>query len=166
MLSVARLRALLDELSRTHDALSRLIDPTPGACSTNARPISVVDEVALLRLVLASRRRLERVLDVKNLCSATRDMLIELHLIRRQSKTMSVSALCIAGRVPQATGLRKIQWLEDQGLIEREQDPKDRRRQHVRLTERGERAMRSWTQSAYAAIDEMMLRTRIEDEPR
>ena len=67
------------------------------------------------------------------------DILLDLYLHRRRAKRVSVTSACIAARVPPTTALRWISELIDRGLIEREGDPKDRRRAFLSLTEAGER---------------------------
>ena len=67
------------------------------------------------------------------------DILLDLYVHRRRAKRVSVTSACIAARVPPTTALRWIGELVDGGLIEREDDRKDRRRAFLSLTEAGER---------------------------
>lgn len=63
------------------------------------------------------------------------DMLLDLMEARLNEKQVSVSSLCIASGVPQTTALRRIEDLIDAGLINRQDDPADRRRVFVGLTD-------------------------------
>ena len=64
------------------------------------------------------------------------DMLLELLECRLRRRRISVSGLYLAAGVPPATALRRMQDMEDAGLIVRVSDPDDRRRQFVELTPR------------------------------
>ena len=63
------------------------------------------------------------------------DMLLDLMEARLNEKQISVSSLCIASGVPQTTALRRIEDLIAAELVCREDDPADRRRVYVSLTE-------------------------------
>jgi len=62
------------------------------------------------------------------------DMLLELLECKLRQRRISVSSLYLAAGVPPATALRRIQDMENAGLIARVCDPSDRRRQFVELT--------------------------------
>lgn len=63
------------------------------------------------------------------------DMLLDLMEARLNEKQVSVSSLCIASGVPQTTALRRIEDLIGAGLVGRQDDPGDRRRVFVCLTD-------------------------------
>ena len=64
---------------------------------------------------------------------------------------MSVTSACHACSVPPTTALRKIDVLLAESLLEREPDPKDRRRVLLHLTERGESRLRDYLSEAVKA---------------
>ncbi|MFZ3035362.1 MAG: winged helix DNA-binding protein [Parvibaculum sp.] len=69
------------------------------------------------------------------------DMLLDLTHARLHGKQISVSSLCIAGRVPATTALRRIGDLVGAGLVTRIKDPRDGRRVFIELTPEGYDAM-------------------------
>ncbi len=72
------------------------------------------------------------------------DMLLELYACELAQLRMNTSQLCVGAAVPMTTALRWIGILEETGLIIRTDDPLDRRRLFVSLTERGSLAIRSY----------------------
>jgi hypothetical protein len=64
------------------------------------------------------------------------DMLLDLTAARAEHKRVSVSSLCIASGVPPTTALRWISQMNDAGLFERVEDPSDRRRAFIALTDK------------------------------
>lgn len=63
------------------------------------------------------------------------DILLELYGARIRHKQVSVTSLCIAAEVPTTTALRWITIMVDRGILERRDDPDDRRRAYVYLSE-------------------------------
>lgn len=63
------------------------------------------------------------------------DMILDLMLNRILGKRISVSSLCIASGVPQTTALRRIDDLIAAGVAQRVEDPADRRRVFVDLSD-------------------------------
>jgi len=91
---------------------------------------------ALDKAQKASRRRLLR----RQLVGAPElfgepawDMLIDLFIHEAQAKPVSTSSLCIASGLPMSSALRLLQRLCDQGLVTREADRQDGRRNFIRL---------------------------------
>ena len=62
------------------------------------------------------------------------DMLLELFAAHESGRRLSVSSLCYASGVPATTALRQISRLEKHGLVVREGDGSDQRRQFVKST--------------------------------
>lgn len=65
------------------------------------------------------------------------DILLDILIQDLRERPVSVSDACIASRVPQATALRYIAVLEQQGLIKRRADKRDKRRFYLSLTQSG-----------------------------
>lgn len=72
------------------------------------------------------------------------DMLLDLYIAHARGQSVSVTSACIGAAVPATTALRHLGQLQDEGLIEREQDPRDQRRINVRLSELGVTRMESY----------------------
>lgn len=76
------------------------------------------------------------------------DILLDLYIAQIEDKPVSVSSACIGSASPPTTGLRWLGVLTEQGLIQREHDPKDQRRVLVRLTEKALEAMDRYFESS------------------
>jgi len=97
---------------------------------------SALPDTALLQALLRLRHLRAELFPEKLFAQPAWDMLLELLECRLHRRRISVSSLYLAAHVPPATALRRIQEMEDIGLIARVCDPSDRRRQFVELTPR------------------------------
>lgn len=70
------------------------------------------------------------------------DLLLELYAARLDHKRLSSSTMGLEAGIAQSTALRWLGFLASLGLIERKQDPTDKRRQWVALTDRAATGMR------------------------
>lgn len=70
------------------------------------------------------------------------DLLLELYVARLGRKRLSSSAIGLDAGIAQSTALRWLTYLVSLGLVERTQDPADKRRQWVALSERAAEGMR------------------------
>ena len=59
------------------------------------------------------------------------DMLLDLYIAEKKNKRVSVTAACLGANCSGTTGLRRLQQLDERGLVVREADPKDARRSFV-----------------------------------
>jgi len=87
-----------------------------------------------VREILASRRRRADYFDATLFADPAWDILLDLYAADQEGALVSVSSLCIAAAVPATTALRWIVRLEEAGLICREPDPFDRRRDFLKLS--------------------------------
>lgn len=71
-------------------------------------------------------------------------ILVDLYAQEIKGKTISVTSACLASLAPTTTALRAIDRLLPKGLIERFDDPLDRRRKLLRLTELGRERVRAY----------------------
>jgi DNA-binding response OmpR family regulator/predicted transcriptional regulator len=72
---------------------------------------------------------------------ASWSMLSELLRARLSRRRVSVTSLCLASKSPVTTALRRIERLLESGLVSCTQDPKDRRRKYIELTDEGSRRL-------------------------
>lgn len=94
--------------------------------------------LGLARSLYAARRHIDDVFATDGFAvSPAWDIMLDLYNARATGKLISVSSACIGAACPPTTGLRWLQALENMQLIERSQDPGDRRRTTVALTEKG-----------------------------
>jgi hypothetical protein len=103
-------------------------------------------------LVLTARRFLRHVdlgvaLFPGHLSSAGLYIMVDLFIAQRTNLQVSISAACIAARVPPTTALRWVQRLCREGLLRRRPDPLDKRRHIVELTEQADGRIKAWLQA-------------------
>jgi DNA-binding IclR family transcriptional regulator len=72
------------------------------------------------------------------------DMLLDLFANKALGRRVSVTSLCLAANVPQATGMRYLRLLEEQGLVGRTPAPDDRRVTLVEMTQLAYKQMRRY----------------------
>jgi DNA-binding MarR family transcriptional regulator len=72
------------------------------------------------------------------------DLMLDLFIARREGRRVSVTSAAIAANVPSTTALRWIMLLEEQGVVSREPDARDRRRTWLCLEESAYRQMESY----------------------
>ena len=75
------------------------------------------------------------------------DMLLELFASDLGQTRVTVTSLAIASAVPATTALRWMATLETEGLIRSHEDPFDRRRRFVELSDSGRRAISEYFSS-------------------
>lgn len=65
------------------------------------------------------------------------DIMLDLYAAHYEGEAVSVSSLCIAASVPQTTALRWINMMTNDGWLVRRDDPTDRRRTYLKLSDEG-----------------------------
>lgn len=145
-----RLEALEAALREAYQAFSAT-GPAPG----NSPQLSEVEDGAsrtrqirrplpdprLVRTIIRNRHLRKRHITSTLFADPAWDMLLDLTVAYAEHTRTSITSLCIASEVPQATALRWINLLVSAGLVERVEDHVDRRRVFVALTEQGANAM-------------------------
>lgn len=63
------------------------------------------------------------------------DILLDVMVHQLAGRTVSTSSVCLAAGVPMTTAMRRLQDLEETGLVRRVPDPEDGRRVLVEITE-------------------------------
>ncbi len=152
-----RLRQLNDEVARIAETLARLARSEPGtatlmtqvadkapafrAMPDNGEP--AVDP-ADIRAAIRARRMRDQFFAGDLFADPAWDMLLDLFAAHLEHVRVSVSSLCIAASVPATTALRWITTMREAGLFERHDDPFDRRRAYVGLSETAVMGMRRY----------------------
>lgn len=95
----------------------------------------------LVRSILKFRAQRRAVFGTALFGEPAWEILLELYAAELAGRRESVSSLCIASAVPATTALRCLRLLEEGVWIRRHNDPADRRRYFVELSEPGREAM-------------------------
>lgn len=127
------LAATIDDLrSQLDDLAKQMAKPAP---SVSAR---------FVRSILDARRRRDRFFDSDLFADPAWDILLELYALELAQERVSVSKLCMAAGVPATTALRWITKMEQDGLLNRHDDPLDGRRSWIALSEKASEAMKRY----------------------
>ena len=153
-----RLRLLNEEVARLAEVLSQLTAGSQGAGVRDRSPGYRSEPVAepdpdprVVRSAIRARRLRDQFFAAELFADPAWDMLLDLYAARLEGRRVSVSSLCIAAAVPPTTALRWIGTMHDAELFGREPDPTDKRRAHIKLTERAAAAMRGYFGAAARA---------------
>ena len=146
---------LADELtaiaSRLRDVAATPADLTEVASNAQRSQRSERRYLALAREAYALRRKRVAIFGNPELFGEPAwDILLDLYIAQAEGKPVSVSSACIGSAAPPTTGLRWLGVLADEGLVVRENDADDNRRELVRLTRTG-RAIRLVQEDGRAA---------------
>lgn len=128
---VQMLSSRLREISRQADAFVIAVEVQD--CG-NDRAAAVGRAQALLH----RRRKRDQVFDDLDLFGEPAwDILLDLFVMQHLHCNVSVNSACIAAAVAPTTALRHLARLEALGLVESTDDPMDRRRRFLRLSDTG-----------------------------
>lgn len=114
-------------------------EATRAAASGSPPPVSV-------RGIIDARKARRRHFESDLFADPAWDILLELYALRCEQRRTSVSKLCMSIGVPTTTGLRWMDRLSKDGLIDRFADPLDARRVWVELSDLGLDAMTNYLQ--------------------
>ena len=103
--------------------------------------------------IYRARRRRLNYFDEALFAEPAWDMLLDLFANRALGRRVNITSLCLAADVPQSTGLRYIDQLEEHGLLERSNAPEDRRVTLVDLTALGYKQMRRYVVDGIGRFD-------------
>ncbi len=96
---------------------------------------------ALIRRVQKARKVRATFFGEKLFADPAWDILLELYACELGQQRISISKALAAAGVPETTGLRWLQTLEQKNLVARENDPLDARRVWISLTSSGASSM-------------------------
>ena len=74
------------------------------------------------------------------------DILLDLYGAQMAGRNISITSCCTAAQVPPTTALRWIEQMSESGLLVREKDPDDLRRNWIRLSDTAHIAMKDYFQ--------------------
>jgi hypothetical protein len=109
--------------------------PFSNTESDKTAEIPTVIDGAALREIIKIRRMRDNHFNAELFADPAWDILLDLMAARLESKTVSVSSLCIAATVPPTTALRWITAMTQSGLLVRRLDPNDARRVFIELSQ-------------------------------
>jgi DNA-binding MarR family transcriptional regulator len=95
----------------------------------------------IVRTAIRNRRLRAEFLSATAFGEPAWDILLELFLAALENRETSITSLCQASGIPVTTALRWIKALEAAGLVGSIDDPNDRRRRMVALTQSGGEAI-------------------------
>ncbi|HKU93993.1 MAG TPA: DNA-binding response regulator [Vineibacter sp.] len=96
-----------------------------------------LDRPGRIRAMLRERKMRTRVFDTSTLIDPSWDMLLDLMLAHIENRQTYLFSLCAASGLPVTNTKRRLEQLVAAGLVRREDDPTDRRRVLVSLTDSG-----------------------------
>lgn len=127
------------DLSKLSEAIERALERAERTLRIDS---FICDAAAQVRLLVDLRNDRRSLLPEIPGGDTAWDMLLDVALAHISQRSLTVSALCAGADASTATALRRIEALEGMGLVERVQDLEDRRRIWVRITGKGEAAVR------------------------
>lgn len=139
----------LQALRKNWEELARRVSEmeSRAAQGSVAPPVLNFGESKLREIAIsifsARQRRLE-LFDKALFGEPSWDLLLTAFIAKTGSTAQSTTELCRAAGVPLATGLRWIEHLKKQGLLQRVPSPHDARVSYVELTETGHDLMRRY----------------------
>jgi DNA-binding MarR family transcriptional regulator len=120
------------------DHVSRLAE------QANANDLDETDSAKLVRRAIAARARRREVFGSDLFADPAWDILLELYAFHREQRRIGVSKVSMVAGIPLTTALRWLDRLQNDGLVEREDDPLDGRRSWVALSDKGFEAMNAY----------------------
>ena len=129
--------ARLNSLQKQFDELRNRLTAHPEADAVDEEDLG-----QLAREIVFSRQRRAAVFGSSDLFGEPAwDIFLALYAAQEAQHKLSVTGVCEVAGVPLATGLRWIEKLEKEDWVYRTQDPVDRRRSWLLLTERASNVM-------------------------
>lgn len=125
-------QAIADRMEALAIELRTLSDSELQAIPTEATLVGLAEKV------YSARRSVDDIFGIPGFAvSPGWDMMLDLYQAKVLDKQISVTSACIGGACAATTGLRWLQVLEAEQLVQRKSDPEDKRRSVVELTDGG-----------------------------
>lgn len=125
-------------MERIDDLLSEVRNTSVSGAPYNAQNEC---HSVLARKLYLSRRKIDECFEMVGFATSPAwDIMLDLFHNEEKGKSVSITSACIGAACASTTALRWLEVLVSRSLIERNEDPKDRRRSYVALTVRGRNA--------------------------
>ncbi|MFG1190381.1 response regulator [Xanthobacter flavus] len=128
-----------------HRALAIVEDEALAANGEDDPPASIA-RPNYMKALVAARADRDAIFQAGLFSDPAWEMMLDLAVAEASARPISVTSLCIASGAPTTTALRRIDELEEVGLVKRVPDARDRRRILVVLTELGRSRMEAFVQ--------------------
>lgn len=128
-----------------HRALA-LVEDEQLAANGGDDPPGHIARPNYLKALVAARADRDAIFQAGLFSDPAWEMMLDLAMAEASSRAISVTSLCIASGAPTTTALRRIDDLEQAGLVKRVPDDRDRRRILVELTGQGRGRMEAFVQ--------------------
>jgi len=120
--------------------LERNLDHHEGALPLQARKVPATSGSGdmtrhALDVIIAGRSLRSQFFSERHLLEPGWDMLLDLSRARLRGERLTTSAVCVGLPKSMATGLRVLRTMEDDGLVRRVDDPSDKRRSFVEVSD-------------------------------
>lgn len=133
------------------ELLQRVADLEAAAGDARAAPAVSDSKLAAIASAMYGLRRLRaKYFDPSLVAEPGWDMLLDLFIASTRGVRVATTSLCLAARVPQATGLRWIAVLQKHSLVRRYKALDDHRLKLVEITPQGFRLMRQYLSDGMA----------------
>ena len=150
--TVTRLQGMVDQLTSelnqrrdvTLDHNTYLIEKTRQSDPSEniqRKPHPELPDPRLIEKILRMRRLRGRYFKPDLFADPAWDILLELCAAHSHNRQVSVTSLCIGANVPTTTAMRWIALMTEEGLLNRRDDPLDRRRVYIAITDDVARAL-------------------------
>lgn len=113
-------------------------------CARGVDPFTSSENAQLARAAMKARARRGLYFKTSLFSDPAWDILLELFAVESEGRRLCISGVGSSADIPLTTALRWLNALQAEGLVAREDDPLDRRRSYLRLTDAGVRAMQQY----------------------
>lgn len=121
-----------------------LVEDEAAASEEEVAPTANIARPNYLRALVAARADRDAIFQAGLFSDPAWEMMLDLAVAEASQRPISVTSLCIASGAPTTTALRRIDDLEEAGLVARVPDGRDRRRIIVHLTDAGRERMEAF----------------------
>lgn len=135
------------EGSQANPATLALFRSIAGSDGTVVEPFCTSALAKLARALVNARAHRRQFFKSTLFSEPAWDILLELLAADCEGRRCSISSAGLTANIPTTTALRWINTLEHEGLIRREDDPLDRRRSFLILTDDGRSALKRYFES-------------------